>query len=66
MTSVHVKDRTVDGRMVDVGDGVIDYSSLLPLAESEGLLHAFVEHDTPSLESARRSFEHLEGLGLAR
>jgi sugar phosphate isomerase/epimerase len=65
VTSVHVKDRSADGRMVDVGDGVIDFSTLLPLAEGLGLLHAFVEHDTPgdSIESVRRSYEYLTSPG---
>ena len=66
VTSVHVKDRTADGQMVDVGDGVIDFASLLRLAGPLGLLHAFVEHDQPGdgLESVRRSFVHLSSLGL--
>lgn len=62
VTSVHLKDRTTDGDMVDVGDGVIDFGALLPLAEGLGLLHAFVEHDQPgddAVESVRRSFTHL-------
>ena len=62
VTSVHVKDRTADGRMVDVGTGVIDFGTLLPLGERLGLRHAFVEHDSPGedpLESARRSLAHL-------
>ncbi len=62
VTSVHVKDRSPDGRMVDVGAGVIDFAVLLPLAERHGLLHAFVEHDQPGddpVASVRRSYEHL-------
>jgi sugar phosphate isomerase/epimerase len=66
VTSVHVKDRTADGRMVDVGDGVIDFGMLLRKAEPLGLRHAFVEHDRPddAVASVRRSFAHLAGLGL--
>lgn len=66
VTSVHVKDRTADGRMVDVGDGVIDFASLLRAAESAGLMHAFVEHDRPGdpLESVRRSLAHLRTLRM--
>ena len=66
VTSVHVKDRTSDGRMVDVGDGVIDFASLLRQADRLGLLYAFVEHDQPgdALESVRRSFAHLSTLAL--
>ena len=64
VTSVHVKDRTADGGMVDVGQGVIDFATLLPLAEGLGLRHAFVEHDSPGdpIESVRRSYEHLRSL----
>ena len=65
VTSVHVKDRTSDGQMVDVGDGVIDFASLLRQADRLGLLYAFVEHDRPgdALESVRRSFTHLSRIG---
>lgn len=64
VTSVHVKDRTADGRMVDVGDGVIDFAALLGMAEGRGLRHAFVEHDSPedALVSVRRSIESLSRL----
>lgn len=67
VTSVHVKDRTADGRMVDVGDGVIDFPSVLAAAGSQALLHAFVEHDRPgdSIDSVRRSFGHLSSLGVS-
>ena len=61
VTSVHIKDRTAGGTMVDVGDGVIDFWRILAMAEEQGLLHAFVEHDTPEdpIESVRRSYEYL-------
>ena len=61
VTSVHVKDRTPGGEMVDVGDGVIDFSLLLASAERHGMRHAFVEHDRPAdaIDSVRRSFQHL-------
>lgn len=57
-TSVHVKDRTADGAMVAVGDGVIDFSTILAEAAAEGVQHAFVEHDRPedALASVRTSF----------
>ncbi len=66
VTSVHVKDRTADGRMVDVGDGVIDFAASLGAAEEQGLLHAFVEHDRPddSVASVRRSYAHLASIGV--
>ncbi len=65
VTSIHVKDRTSIGEMVDVGDGAIDFAALIPFAEGLGLLHAFVEHDQPgddAMESVRRSFTHLSTL----
>jgi sugar phosphate isomerase/epimerase len=63
--SIHVKDRTADGTMVAVGDGVIDFASLVPFAEGLGLEHAFVENDRPGddpMGNVRRSFEHLSAL----
>jgi sugar phosphate isomerase/epimerase len=65
VTSVHVKDRTAAGEMAAVGRGVIDFASLIPLAERLGLLHAFVENDNPGddpMDNVRRSFEHLSTL----
>ena len=66
VTSVHVKDRTPDGQMVDVGKGVIDFAMILPRAEELGMLHAFVEHDMPDapIESVRHSFNALNALNL--
>ena len=64
VTSLHLKDRTAAGEMVDVGDGVIDYLRFIPQAEARGIvLHAFVEHDFPgdALTSIRRSYRHLTG-----
>jgi sugar phosphate isomerase/epimerase len=68
VTSVHVKDRSADGAMVDVGDGVIDFQAILTHADGLGLRHAFVEHDFPAdaMQSVRTSFRHLEALGFAR
>ena len=68
VTSLHVKDRTAAGEMVDVGDGVIDFVEVIRRAGDQGLLHAFVEHDRPAdaLVSIRRSFEWLAPrLGMA-
>ena len=66
VTSVHGKDRTPDGQMVDVGKGVIDFAMILPRAEELGMLHAFVEHDMPDapIESVRHSFNALNALNL--
>ena len=40
--------------------------ALLVAASGQGLLHAFVEHDTPgdAVDSVRSSFEHVTGLGV--
>lgn len=60
-TSVHVKDRTVSGEMVSVGDGVIDFTSLVSRADRAGIRHYFVEHDNPEdpIRSVRRSYAAL-------
>lgn len=61
VTSVHVKDRSADGDMVDVGAGVIDFATVLERADAQGLMHQFVEHDRPgdAIESVRKSFNAL-------
>lgn len=60
----HVKDRTADGEMVDVGAGVIDFSGIFARSEQAGLIHYFVEHDSPAdpVASIRASYTHLSGL----
>lgn len=62
--SVHVKDRSPEGRMVDVGAGEMDFRTLLAAGESAGVRHAFVEHDRPedSMASIRNSIRHLNTL----
>lgn len=67
ISTVHVKDRTASGEMVDVGDGVIDYATILAHFGDHGLLHAFIEHDAPddAIASVRRSFRHVSSLGVA-
>lgn len=59
--SCHVKDMSADGRMVSVGDGVVDFDRIFESAELAGLKHYFVEHDDPddSREAITRSFRHL-------
>ncbi|HEY5218486.1 MAG TPA: sugar phosphate isomerase/epimerase [Gemmatimonadaceae bacterium] len=61
---VHAKDRTADGKMVDVGAGVIDFRKILGAFERAGLKHCFVEHDDPKdpFASARASFTYLNRL----
>ena len=57
----HVKDRTARGEMVDVGAGIIDFEGIFERAGQAGLLHYFVEHDSPAdpLASVRASYEYL-------
>lgn len=63
--SVHVKDASEDGRMVDVGSGVIDWAGTFEHADTAGIRHFFVEHDEPAdpLASIRNSYRHLSQLG---
>lgn len=60
-SSVHVKDRTADGTMVDVGQGAIDFVGILRGADRAGVAHLFVEHDQPAdpLASVRTSHRAL-------
>lgn len=57
----HFKDMDAQGRMVDPGEGQIDFAAILARAEQAGLEHAFVEHDQPadSMATARAGFAHL-------
>jgi sugar phosphate isomerase/epimerase len=43
----HIKDRTADGRMVNVGEGVIDWKSVIAKSTDVGIEYFFVEHDEP-------------------
>jgi len=42
----HVKDMTTDGRIADVGDGVIDFQRIFSAAGQAGFERGFIEHDT--------------------
>ncbi len=61
---VHVKGRTADGLMVDVGAGVIDWAAIFAQRDQAGIRHYFVEHDEPgdAFASARASYEYLSRL----
>lgn len=63
---VHVKDSAgaPEHRMVDVGQGTIDFGKILSRREQAGIRHAFVEHDNPAnpLETLRVSYQHLAQL----
>lgn len=63
---VHVKDRTRDGRMVDVGAGAIDWTAVLGHRERAGIRHYFVEHDDPDgpFRSAAASYRYLSELEI--
>jgi len=63
---VHVKDSAgaPEHRMVDVGQGTIDFATIFARGEPAGIRHAFVEHDDPAnpLETLRVSYQHLAQL----
>jgi sugar phosphate isomerase/epimerase len=63
---VHVKDSAgaPEHRMVDVGQGTIDFARIFARREQAGIRHFFVEHDDPAdpLATLRRSYEHLAQL----
>lgn len=46
----HVKDRDMNGNMVNVGKGAIDFNAIFAKASQAGLKHFFVEHDEPTSE----------------
>lgn len=64
--TVHAKDRTAGGDMVDVGAGVIDFARVLAAGRAAGLRHVFVEHDRPAnpLASVRASYETLAAMEI--
>lgn len=59
---VHVKDRSPNGEMADVGKGEIDFSEIFSYAETAGIKHYFVEHDFPEdgMNSVAYSFNTLK------
>ncbi len=63
---VHVKDRTADGRMVDVGAGVIDWRAIFAHRAQAGIRHYFVEHDEPPdpMASIAASYRYLSRLSV--
>jgi len=66
--SVHAKDRTADGRMVNVGEGVIDFAAIHAASDEAGIRHWFVEHDSPQdpLADVTVSFRALSSIGSSR
>ena len=60
----HVKDATAapERRMVDVGQGAIDWRALFAAGERAGLRYGFVEHDEPedAMRTIRTSRQYLQ------
>ena len=61
---LHIKGRTADGAMVDVGAGSVDWAAIFAHAKPAGVRHSFVEHDdaTDPLASAAASYAYLRRL----
>lgn len=61
---VHVKDMTRDRKMVDVGQGSIDWKGIFSHSKQAGIEHYFVEHDDPPapLADIKVSFDYLKGV----
>jgi sugar phosphate isomerase/epimerase len=62
---VHVKDRTAEGVMTEVGAGAIDWEEIFGARALAGIRHYFVEHDEPEdgFASVSDSFDYLSRLG---
>jgi sugar phosphate isomerase/epimerase len=61
----HVKDRTADGKMVSVGDGVIPWGDIFSHYQMAGLEHFYVEDDEPPVPeraAVKRSIDWLRKL----
>ncbi len=60
----HVKDMAAEQKMVDVGQGQIDFAKIFAQSQQAGLKHYFVEHDQPEnpLQSITVSSQYLKGL----
>lgn len=60
-SACHIKDRSSSGEMVSVGDGTIDFKTILPAAQVAGIERFYIEHDNPEdpLVSVGRSYAHL-------
>jgi sugar phosphate isomerase/epimerase len=61
---VHVKDFDQNGKMTEVGSGVIDWKAIFAKSELAGIKHYFVEQDESKdpMESIQKSFDYLEKL----
>jgi sugar phosphate isomerase/epimerase len=65
---LHLKDASPapERKIVDVGTGTIDFTTILRTARAHGLKHAYVENDIPTdpLTTARVAFANLSKLSL--
>lgn len=62
----HVKDRTPEGKMTSVGEGVVDFADIFTLNGAAGVKHFYVENDqspAPYLPDIETSFTALSRLG---
>jgi sugar phosphate isomerase/epimerase len=63
---VHVKDSAgpPDNKMVDVGQGTIDWKSIFAQSKKAGIKHYIVEHDQPAdpIATIRNSYNYLQAL----
>jgi len=62
---VHVKDSAgPDNKMVDVGQGTIDFPKIFAQSDKAGIKHYFVEHDQPAdpIATIRNSYRYLHAL----
>jgi sugar phosphate isomerase/epimerase len=61
----HIKDRTADGKMVNVGEGVIDWKTSIARAADQGMEYYFAEHDSlpaPYEASVATSYNYMRAL----
>jgi sugar phosphate isomerase/epimerase len=63
---VHVKDMTGKGRMVNVGQGSIDWARIFAKRREAGIEYLYVEHDDPTspFDDIKVSYDYLVRLGL--
>lgn len=60
----HLKDIDAQGRMTDVGEGIIDWAAIFARADQAGIRGYFVEHDAPPdpMASVEASFRYLSAV----
>lgn len=62
--AVHSKDMAADGKMVNVGEGTMNFAAMFEAGRKAGVKHFFVEHDNPTdaLNDVRVSFAAMQKL----